>query len=192
MTEPIANETAGDETAGGEEPLPIGPPAPRKKNGRCVAIFLLLAPLVVGAAVFTWAMLIGGTVAFEVPVGDDPTTTPVEVPREGVMRFYAVVDVENESHAEANTAELPHLLDYEIELRDGDRVVGHAVCNPFAAHRFARTSDRGSTTRSYEGRLDGCGFRVPEGHFEVSVVRRWREQDPRFAFRRTALVGKVL
>jgi hypothetical protein len=163
-----------------------------KRNGRTVALVLVIVPLLVGGAVFAWASLQSGTVTFEVPVGDEPTVTPIEVEREGVLRFYAVVDLENESHAEANTAELPHLLDYEIEVRGGGRVIGHAVCNPFAAHRFARTTERGSTTRSYQGRLDGCGFRVPEGRYEVSVVRRWREHDPRFEFRRTGLVGKLL
>lgn len=163
-----------------------------KRNGRVVAFALVIVPLLVGGAVFLAATLSGGTVTFEMLVGDEPTVTPIEVEREGVLRFYAVVDLQNESHAEANTAELPHLLDYDIELRDGERVIGHAVCNPFAAHRFARTTDRGSTTRSYQGRLDGCGFRVTEGRYQVSVVRRWREHDPRFEFRRTGLVGKLL
>jgi hypothetical protein len=162
------------------------------RNGRVVALALVIVPLVVGGVVFAAATLKGATVAFEVPVGDEPTVTPIEVERDGLLRFYAVVDLENESHAEANTADLPHLLDFDIELRDGERVIGHAVCNPFAAHRFARTTDRGSTTRSYQGRLDGCGFRVPEGRYEVTVVRRWLERDPRFEFRRTGLVGKLL
>jgi hypothetical protein len=92
--------------------------------------------------------------------------------------------------------DLPHVLDYVIEIRRGDTTVASERCDVFHTNH-ARTSGRwhryDSAGRSYDGLLRGCSIRMPAGRYTVRAHDEWvgGRPDPRFVFERTDLILRL-
>jgi hypothetical protein len=155
------------------------------RRGALVGCSTLVGLVAVGGGLY---LALARSELLRVPLSEEPALARIELPHPSTLRFSAMVDLENHSHAYEPTDRLPHLVDIVIEVAGAGPSSHELVCNPFDAHVFAWTSNRGATRRHYEGRLERCELALPSGAFELRASQRTRARDDRFRLRGLELV----
>jgi hypothetical protein len=147
----------------------------------------LVALLLVGTAIALYFTYRGNELG-RIRVGDEPRMVYVNPEPGKPLVFWTEVELRNESHSHRITSELPHLLDYEIEVLRGEERVAVLRCNPFDSNVFRWSSERRVTNRSYLGRIRACSVDAPDRNLTIRAHRVWRNRDPAFRFEKTILV----
>lgn len=158
-----------------------------------VIVALLLAVIAGGVVAVVFALRSGGQAVARIAVTDAPTVARFELDAKKVVSLWAEIDVTHEdiSPNGAND-DLPHVLDYRVEVtRDGTKVLD-LRCNPFNSN-FAKWTRKENSIgkppgRAYDGRIRGCAFDAPPGTYVITAQRDWVGQDPRIWFAKTDLI----
>lgn len=149
---------------------------------------ILLAFAIVGSGLFTLSLPVAGGIYFfyfrgtevgRVAVGDAPAELVLSLPASTEVTFWTEIDVTMRLRQRRGQtmSDLPHVVDYAIEVEQNGAVVARLRCNPFQSTLtdWSRRGGTRTTTRwRYVGRVDDCTFRVPTaGPVTVRVQRAW-------------------
>ncbi len=166
--------------------------APEKKPGNPVLIAICgvvtLAGLVAVIAVAALGPGSSSPIA-SVPVDPQPAETRFVVATPGTIQVWADVHVDtgNIDH----DGDLPHVMNYVVEIMPGGGAPQTLRCNPFNCS-FSRMSGEGYRGniyfRAYEGRIRGCEFELPAGTHKVRVHSEPVKPDKRIQFKKNTLL----
>ena len=162
------------------------------KKKSSIFIRLIVAVIAIGFVIYfsgcDWAY---GTKIGHIPVGDEFKEIQINIDKKTKIIFWTELSVNNESHAYKYADDLPHLLDYEIEVKQKGKLLYHLKCNPLNWHIASFSSNRGSKNRNYAAKIDGCTtINVPSGLITFRAKRKWLKKDKRFNFIQTDLIIK--
>lgn len=158
----------------------------------CLAALAGLAVLGLAVAAVIFNFKAGGETVLAMPLSQTPSQRSFSLA--GTRRVEVWTDLEV-THAGISyrvpNDELPHVLDYGVEVKRGSETVVQLRCNPFDSN-FAKTSYYGSSggidNRSYDGRIRSCSFSAPAGQYTVVAALRPVGEDPRIVFKKTVLI----
>ena len=160
----------------------------------CLGIFIGIPALLVGMVLLLMRMTGGGEELARMPLGTSSSEATFALQAETVVQVWADLDVRHEGISSMKASEdLPHVLDYVIELESEGHAPLALRCNPFDSHIY-RTSGRHNSMgdvagRYYDGALDGCALRLPAGSYRLRAHRETvAGGDARFHFGRTDLI----
>ncbi len=129
-----------------------------------------------------------GTEIGRLKLKDNYGEIQINIEKDQKVVFWTELSVTNESHAYKSS--LPHLLDYEIEVKQKDKVLYRLKCNPSDWTIASTSSRRGSTDRYYVAKINGCTVNAPGGLITIRAKRNWLKKDERFNFKMTDLIIK--
>jgi len=158
----------------------------------CVAALSVIAMLGLAAAAVFLNFKAGGTTVVRMALDQQPRQQSFELGGQRQVEVWTDLEV---THAGISyrlpNDELPHVLDYAVEIERGGQTVAKMRCNPFDSN-FAKTSYYGASggidKRSYDGRIRSCGFSAPAGQYKVVARLQPLETDSRIAFQKTVLI----
>ncbi len=154
-------------------------------------MFLALIVVVIPIGFMIYFFGAGGGYGTEIgrlAVGEQFSDIQINIEENTKVVFWTELSVENESHAYESS--LPHLLDYEIEVKQNDKLLYHLNCNPSNWNIASTSSKRGSTNRYYVAKINGCTINAPGGLITFRTRRKWLKKDKRFDFKQTDLIIK--
>ena len=164
----------------------------RKSFFSCLAVLAVLCILGVAVAAIVMSLGAGGETVARFALTDAPLEQPFSLAEGRTVEVWTDIEMTHRgiSYHAAND-DLPHVLDYVIEIRRGAQSVLELRCNPFDSN-VARTSYYGASSgtngRSYDGRVRSCSFELPAGAYSVVARRETVRPDARFHFSKTDLI----
>ncbi len=160
----------------------------------CIGLLVGLAALIAGVVWLVGKFVSDESKLARIELSPSPAQAAFKLEKETTVQVWADLDVNHRGFsAMSDSAALPHVLDYVVELNGEHGVHASLRCNPFNSH-IARTSGSRSSIgspagRYYDGLLDRCAVRLPAGAY---TIRAHREAvgapDGRITFLKTALV----
>lgn len=155
-----------------------------------ISIFRRLFPIVLAIGILIYFLRGCGTEIGRIAVEDEFNEIQINIKENTEVIFWTELRVLNKSHNYEYAEDLPHLLDYEIEVKQNDKLLYRLKCNPFNSNIFSTTSTKGSTDRDYVGKINGCTMNAPGGLIIIRAKRKWLKRDERFNFKKTDLIIK--
>ncbi len=156
-----------------------------KSKSLVIAIVMILP---IGFLVYFMGAGGYGTEIGRLKLNDDFREIQISIQKDQKVIFWTELSVTNESHAYESS--LPHLLDYEIEVKQKDKLLYGLKCNPSDWSIASTSSKRGSTDRYYVAKINGCTMNAPGGLITIRAKRKWLKKDKRFNFKTTDLIIK--
>lgn len=182
---PIRAETPVTEPKNKKE-VPVG------KGCLAVVIAVPVLLLALGVYLLAWATG-GGQELARLSLTDQPSEVEFQLPAETVVDVWADVDFRHTGISPSKSAdELPHVLDYVIEISGGQAPNSKLRCDPFRSHIFRNSGEHSTmgqaSGRHYDGKLNGCRFRLSAGDYTLRAHKETVRADQRFTFSRTDLI----
>lgn len=159
-------------------------------------VYLALLVVLVGLAVtitgIVMTLTASGNALVRVPLTDTPQEAEFSTERDGVIEVWTDIELMHRGISyQLPNGDLPHVLDYVVEIEQAGLAIQSFRCNPFNSH-FARTSYYGASGgvngRSYDGRIKGCALHLAAGKYRVRAHKEIVKPDPRFSFKKTVLI----
>ena len=164
----------------------------RKSFFGCLLVVAALAVVGVAIAAVVMSLRAGGDTVARIALTESPAEQAFSLAAASTVEVWTDLELTHRgiSYMVANE-DLPHVIDYQIDIRRDGRLLHSMTCNPFESN-FARQSYYGASSgtdgRSYDGRIRDCAFQLPAGTYSVVARRETFRPDARFRFERTVLI----
>ena len=162
----------------------------------CLAV-LLGVPLLAccGVGLLVWKPGVGEVVG-RFPVVAEPHGVQFSVAEPAVLQVWADIDLRHEGfNTNTSASDLPHVIDYVVEVERDGQSIKVLRCNPFYSNVFlfsGKHSSMGEASgRSYEGLLKRCSLPVEPGEYRVQVHSADVRPDKRIWFTKMGVVLRV-
>lgn len=178
------------------EPASDEPQGTFKQFVGCLALFIVVPALIGGIIFLVMRLTGGGEVLARMPLSPSPSEMTLQLKAETPIQVWTYVDMRHPGiSAMSATEDLPHVIDYVIEVRPAGSAGSPQAslrCNPFDSH-IAKTSGTYNSIgepsgRYYDGLVGACALRLPAGTYTVRAHRQAVSADARFTFSKTELI----
>lgn len=188
-----ASEHAEDDSA-------LTPEEEHAQNRRaffsCLGLLIAIAGAVVGVVFLFKTAGCSSQTLLAVELGPAPATYSFATESPGVVQVWANMKFRFKGFSsKVGNDELPHLLDYAIEIEGPQGDIRKLECNPLNSNVFRTSMESPGQIgedyahREYDGLIKGCTFAAKAGKHQLRARLVWRERgDDRFDFERTGLI----
>lgn len=185
-----AGPNSGPGSGPGSDPTTPG----EAKAASAVATILVIALL--GGGVALGIYLFGSTTAARISMTPTPQSASFVLEEASTAQVWADIEVTHSDFSPNIAAvELPHVIDYVIEIERAGADAISLRCNPFDAYVMKRSDGYNSigedAGRWYDGRVEGCSVALEAGSYTLRAHTEPVQPDARVRFGKNDLVLRV-
>lgn len=168
-----------------------------KDHGEASSAITTLIGLVfvigIGAGLF---YAFASTTLGRISMGSIDRSTTIEVEQTATLEVWADVEITHREFSPSMAAdELPHVMDYIVELSAAGQQSQTLRCNLFNALVMRTSGETNSVGQAagrwYDGLIRGCAFAVEPGTYTVTARTVEVQPDPRVSFQKNDLVLRL-